>query len=1610
MRGHVKASSAGSNVGAGNRRAHLGIVFACLCTLVALAAGSASAAVPGKGVTGFFGASGEAAGKLSAPRGVAVRQSNGNVYVVDGANNRISVFDANGSFLRAFGRDVVAFGPDQADEVQSVAVAATSGKFTLGFEGNATAELLPTATAAEVQAALNALPTISRGGGSVSVSGGPGDASGSSPYRILFNAGPLKGLNVAQIGVANISLSGGASATAIASGTLIDGEVGFEICSSIADDTCRSGTTGSGWGAFGPNIQGIAINQASGDVYVTDQGNQRIQQFDASGNFLRAFGSDVVETGFPGDSPPASAVQTLSVTATGGKYVLSFQGQATGELSFNATAAEIETALQGLSSIGTGNATVSETSSGTFQITFAGRLANSPEPLVTAASGAIQPLSGGIASVAATTAGSTGFEVCSASSNTVCQSGTTTASLSRLGGAFGAAMGYPEVAPVGAPNAGDLLVPDPSNRRLQEFGSSGAFVRAFGFDVAKGGPGNTGTGFEICAAASFDACEAGTAGAGSGQFADATPTGVAEDSAGNLYAVEPTTNFRIQKFTLPGNLPTPQGNFAEGSTKGTSATNAPVAVAIDPSSSNVLATKAFEAGATPACPVTGGASVAERRVLELTPAGSLEGVHATCAGLNSVSGLGARGSSGNLYLSSSTTNDQPVYVLNTGQPVAPIVSITNVSGIGGHEATINALVNPGGPELPYGQETTYKLEYKRSSDSNYSTYYNAEASAGNRAVAKSLTLQLSGLLPNSSYDARLTAVKGLGSGSASQTVSFQTSPSAPDVAITDFVAMSGSKVRLAGTVNPNGQATGYHFDYVDQAAFEASGFASAESVPSGSPSAGSGSSSTAVSVEVSGLSFSTTYHYRLVASNGVGDSSAVGIFTTPANPADCPNAQLRSEQTSEALPGGTAYLPRCMALEMVTPASKFNQYTREGQFSNNGNRVIFRSLAAFDSPLLGSILDEYIASRGPDEWRSTATAAPLPYTTGNVATGAPCAISPDFSSWNTWTSTQVQAKLAITTVFNHTIDGSFTPLSPTLIPTNSGASVFSVNNSACLGGSADNSHFLVSLNEAAYLPGDLASSVYDTFLNESGEPTIALLQRDKNGVVVGGGCGARIQGESHRGVMSSDGSITYFTSRAGQQSAGCDSSNGIDSAKSRILRRILTPSGPEIVQASASECTRISPACDLTDGPDTFQGATQEGDRVFFTSNRQLANSDLDVGAGCTGEMTGFPGCDLYMADAGAPVGARLTQISRGEADAPTPGRGAEVLGHPTISGDGSHAYFVARGVLTTAPNQYGRTPQAGHANLYAYSRDGPHPAGDTSFIGTLESSDSTLWHEPNGNRSALAVPLLGSDVEDMNVGGDGHILVFLSSSPLTPDDLDGGHTDLFRYDSDTGSLERVSKADPGGSDNGAFDVSPSGIVGSAREGTFERATLGEAGAATGHLLGRGRKVSEDGRTIAFVTAEALSPLDTNGVENPYIYSDGELAPLPIGKVPNVDLSGRSVLFQTGQRLLAQDGDTAQDIYVARALGGYPVPHPSIPCQGERCQEPFQPQAGESGAATEAAGGAGNVVEKPSKRPCGKGKARRRGKCVKKQRQKRHGTRHKQRAKSGANHEQGGRK
>jgi hypothetical protein len=720
-----------------------------------------------------------------------------------------------------------------------------------------------------------------------------------------------------------------------------------------------------------------------------------------------------------------------------------------------------------------------------------------------------------------------------------------------------------------------------------------------------------------------------------------------------------------------------------------------------------------------------------------------------------------------------------------------------------------------------------------------------------------------------------------------------------------------------------------------------------------------------------------------VASVGVVAVAALGLGAVPALAQDCPNVAIRAAQGP-----AVEALPDCMGLEMVSPPQKFLQGATNPSVSVDGSRVLLKSRGALNDPpgVNGTFTgDTYVATRGVSGWSVESTLPPtqpsgaLIYTYNETADPGR-SLSPDFSRWLTFIASDDQFTEGIAQTFWAGLGGVFEPLSPLLVPVDGYHGITNISLASFEGASADHSRMFFKPGDlgTAYLAGDPSPSGvaadrngYVSGLDGDGGPGLELLARDWSGTVWGGRCGARLGGVvttdgngngRDQGAVSADGSRVLFTTRPGQ--TGSDACDGVAN-RLRVMRRIERPYGPEVSQLVSSECDRVAPACDSTDGDDLFQGASVDQTKVFFLTSRQLTDSDLDGGgflSGCQGFLVG--GCDLYMYDSTRPVGERLTQVSAGDETNPTPGAGAGVRdGIAAISGDGSHVYFVADGVLTTDPSPSGTTATAGQPNLYLYQRDDEHPDGRIAFIGTAGASDVLrLWNAYGTFKGygAYPVPVTGTDDDGVEVGGDGRVLVFISAAAMTTDDSDGGRRDVFRYDADGHELVRVSKGAPGGADNGPADVR---LVENAPE---------LIGTAFGEYK---RWVSEDGQTITLQTPEGLASDDTNGLSDDYLWRGGQMYRLPgtsrpafsfsgVGRLPTPALShdGTVVAFESYEQLLGADGDTVSDIYTARVDGGFPEPDPGEGCVvlADGCQ------GGGADSLTSrsdtASGGAGNTV------------------------------------------------
>jgi NHL repeat-containing protein len=322
VRSYAKASSAEST-----RRQTTGL--GCFCALwaaaIVLALPSLSAA---KTVVNGFGESQFVAQGLGAQfkesvgvRGVAVNGSGigapaGTSFVVD-AESRLQSFDPTGIFQRAWGQDVVR---TTVNEQQHLTVRG-GGTFTLTFKDSTTAPIpgspgpFPGSSCqnqiAAIDDALDVLPSIG-GDANVTVIGDGCKTTGEHFYVITFT-GALASADQPQLTIASNHLTAsskdlppGLHVSTLANGanaaTTGGSGSGFEVCT--VADYCKngsaSGSTENGGQLNDP--QGVAVNQSNGHVYVTESGNRRVSEFDADGNFIRAWGWDVISAGKTNDN------------------------------------------------------------------------------------------------------------------------------------------------------------------------------------------------------------------------------------------------------------------------------------------------------------------------------------------------------------------------------------------------------------------------------------------------------------------------------------------------------------------------------------------------------------------------------------------------------------------------------------------------------------------------------------------------------------------------------------------------------------------------------------------------------------------------------------------------------------------------------------------------------------------------------------------------------------------------------------------------------------------------------------------------------------------------------------------------------------------------------------------------------------------------------------------------------------------------------------------------------------------------------------------------------------------------------------------------------------
>lgn len=346
---------------------------------------------------------------------------------------------------------------------------------------------------------------------------------------------------------------------------------------------------------------------------------------------------------------------------------------------------------------------------------------------------------------------------------------------------------------------------------------------------------------------------------------------------------------------------------------------------------------------------------------------------------------------GNVYVTSGAGGGPDGEVLafgplSFGQPPT-VTTSPGATDVTGATARVSGTVNPQG--LP-----TNECKFEFGTTTSYGSEVPCESLPGSGSNPEAVAAVLSGLVPGNVYHYRLVAATAIGS-EAGADQSFgppsATFPTASDITANEAI--------LNADVDPGGIAATFHFEYVTDAGFQASGFSGPGVIATPEePVAGADHQLHTVTASISGLQPGVGYHFRAIASNGMGSSpSPAGSFVTFADAESdaCPNSAYRV--------GPSAELPDCRSYELVTPADgngiepKLTIGANETQnfptptiADRSALSVLFNTVAPFPGFDGNGVNEEYVAVRGTTGWTTmrvapTSREAPRPVIGGASA-------------------------------------------------------------------------------------------------------------------------------------------------------------------------------------------------------------------------------------------------------------------------------------------------------------------------------------------------------------------------------------------------------------------------------------------------------------------------------------------------------------------------------------------------------------------------------------------------------------------------------------------------
>jgi hypothetical protein len=762
---------------------------------------------------------------------------------------------------------------------------------------------------------------------------------------------------------------------------------------------------------------------------------------------------------------------------------------------------------------------------------------------------------------------------------------------------------------------------------------------------------------------------------------------------------------------------------------------------------------------------------------------------------------------------------------------------------------------------------------------------------------------------------------------------------APTVSPVGVDGIRSTRAQLHAKISANGSSTSYHFEYGLDSNYGAS--TPEVSLPLGF---------FPVQVEggLEGLQPNTTYHVRIVATNGAGTTfgadrvfKTYGIQTTGTD--SCPNALARKQTAAQRLPDCRAY-ERVSALD--TGGYDVESYLAPGQTPYPGfpaarDRLLYATHSgAVPGPWNATNKgpDPYLATRTAEGWTTEYKGLPADL---NPATGSFSSVLGEADAGLTtlafagpglcspcFTGGGLETGIPVRMPNGELIQGMAGSLDPGVASAEPEGRVEKML--------SDDGRHLVFASKYAFEPGANTGGDLTVYDRDLVAGTTQIVSTDPAGATLTGAGISELD-------ISGDGARIVIGKRVATDAAGNE----------YVHPYMHLGTSPNSVDLAPLSTTGV-----------LFAGMTADGSRVFFTSADQLLPAeDTDADA------------DLYEAEVDSSGNLHLALVSANAAPVACNPVGNGEFTHWNTPGGAANCDAVAvsggGGVASSSGVVYFLSPEqldggAGtlnQPNLYRAA-----PGGDPSFLATLEPGNPLVLDSVK----AAATRHTG----DFQTTPSGNFAAFVSALELT-----GVHTfgvlDVFRYDAAAEQLVCASCDTTETSDD----------------------SLAEDAA----LAPDGLSLLEDGR-LFFTSRLELVLNDANRRKDVYQWAGGQQNLISTGTGPfdsgllTASADGTDVFFFTHEPLAPEedvDGFLMR-IYDAREGGGFfklPAPVPcqaSDECHGPGTVVPPPPDIRSAGRTTK-----GNFLT------CRKGQVKRAGKCVKKHKKKHHKKKHHGKGKQG---------